>query len=135
MKSRMRSRELALVLLIAGGGVAALWSYLEHGDARHALSSAPAAARRGDGAAPPALGAGVAAWEDAAAAERARVEPPQAPDAQTAAGTPPAPPTVVGRVVDGAGQPIAGARVLAAGGRSWLRVPLDCEPIGITGEL
>lgn len=138
---RSRSTSLALVALFALAGLAVLAS-LPVGEGPQASGSgAPAPNPATGSAAGPAPGpdwATLSAEEASAEGgegrrEVVRVDPPPAA-AEPDSGPPPLlVGRVVGRVVDGEGAGVGGARVWAEVGTSWFTVPLGMEDGGLEG--
>ena len=124
----MRPFHLGIAVLLLGLVVSSLWLALgESGGIAFARSAR--AKRAADAAISGAGGA-----DDDAASAKSRV--PLAPVAAALAPSPAARkawdrPRLEGRIVDPAGIGVAGARVFAATGSSWLAIPLDVEPDGI----
>ncbi len=131
----MRRLRLPAAGLLAVGLVTALALWV--GEAER--PGAPVAASPGDVGGPgdgaggplvpekaPALGAGAGRMS-------VRLEPARTETGVEEGSAREPPPALAGRVVDRAGEGVAGAAVLAAKGTSWLAVPLDVELDGFEG--
>ena len=122
----MRS-ALALLLIVLALALGALW-FTTQGD--QALAAGPGgvgpAPVTGRGPSPGMTGAEESSSEEYRVAHEA--EAITQPDPMSA--TTDEVPVLVGRLVDGAGQPIAGGKIMALTGWSWMRTPLDMEDDG-----
>jgi protocatechuate 3,4-dioxygenase beta subunit len=123
----MRPFHLGIAVLLLGLVVAWLWLGLgQSGGFAFAARSVRARAAES--------GFDAADGTDVAASAKARVAlAPIAPALSTAHAARKTwdRPRVAGRVVDPAGNGVAGARVFAATGSGWLAIPLDLEPEGL----